>query len=220
MVLTPVAADGVQTIIPGWTNQSASPYSTGLESYSNTSAPLFDPPQANNYVAWTLIPDDAIGTTNHVASTHGQLSRVFIPANGSVGHLDFLFTTAGTVTVFYAGIYSATGVQLAVTAESHASISGSAITALALTAATNLTGGTFVYVFTTMTWSVQPVLAGVNYASAGGATNYAIAMANAGLTVATAPNSSDYGVQATLPASLTMSGLTGYGSKPWIGLRA
>lgn len=199
----------------GWTDQQLS---GSLESYANASSTLFNPALRNGYSAWSVDVDDAISSVNHVASTHGQLTRIYVPANCTVGHVDFYFTTTGTVTVFLAGLYSATGAQLAITSSSlHGSIVNTALTTANLATSANLVGGNNYYLFTTMTWSVQPVLAGVTY-PAGGAGG-AIAFGNAGSVVATAPITADYGVQATLPASLTLSGLTGLGTKIWAGLR-
>lgn len=199
----------------GWTDQQLS---GSLESYSNASSTLFAPSLQNSYSAWSMPMESAASATNHVASTHGQLTRIYVPSNCTVGHVDFYFTTTGTTTVFLSGLYSATGAQLAVTAESHAAIINTAITPVAFTTSPTLAGGNFYYLFTTITWSVQPVLAGATYV-AGGAGG-AIAFGNANLTVASAPSTADYGVQAILPASLTLSGLTGLGTKIWAGLRA
>lgn len=218
---TSVGPDGIDVTGYGWTNQSTTFNSNkSLESYGSPNSALYNPAAQNGYVAWSMLPDDSISTTNHVASTHGQLTRIFVPSNATVGHADFYFTTTGTVTVFYAGVYTASGAQVSglTTAESHASIVNTALTSLAFTSSAMLTGGQFYYVFTTMTWSVQPVLSG--YTASAGGSGGNIAMANAGVAVATAPVTADYGVQATLPASLTMSGLTGLGTKIWVGLRA
>lgn len=199
----------------GWTDQQLS----SLESYANASSTLFNPALQNGYNAWSLELDDATSATNIVASTHGQLTRIYVPANCTVGHADFYFTTTGTVTVFLAGLYSSTGAQLAITsASAHGSIVNTALTPVTFASSANLVGGNYYYMFTTLTWSVQPVVAGVTY-PAGGAGG-AIAFGNAGVTVATAPITADYGVQATLPASLTLSGMTGLGTKMWVGLRA
>jgi hypothetical protein len=214
-------AYGGSMLVPGWTNQNLGQaigtLTTNIEAGAGPGSPGYQTPSQNNYVAWSMIPQDSIGTTNHVATTHGQLTRVIVPQVAPVGHIDFYFTTTGTTTVFYAGLYTGTGVQVAATAESHASIVNTGLTSLAFAASTIVSPGIY-YVFTTITWSVQPVLSGYT-ATAGGAGG-AIAMANAGLAVATAPDTADYGVQATLPASLTLSGLTGLGVKLWCGLRA
>lgn len=218
MVQVSAAVDGITNQGVGWTNQSSSPYSSDLESYAGPSSSLFNAANQNGYVAWSMLPDDAIASTAPAATTHGQLTRVFVPAGGPVGHLDFYLSAIGTPTAFYAGVYSATGVQLAVTAESHAALLNTGLTSLALTASTTLTGSSFVYVFTTMTYTGSPTFAGCTYLVGGTGGN--IAIANANVAAATAPVTADYGVQATLPASLTLSALTGLGTKIWVGLRA
>jgi hypothetical protein len=209
---TSVGPDGIDVTGYGWTNQSTT-FNTNksLESYGAPNSALYNAATNNGYVAWSLIPEDAIATVNHAATTVLQLTRVFVPASATVGHVDFNFTTSGTVTVFYAGIYSAAGVLLGSTAESHASISTSAITGLALSSSVNLSGGSFYYVGTTMTWSVQPVMAGSTMASA--------FVANANLTAAT-DNTATAGTNATLPSTITMSSNTAIATKLWVGLRA
>jgi hypothetical protein len=198
----------------GWTDQQLA----SLESYANASSTLFVPSLQNGYNAWSLELDDATATVNFPASTHGLLTRIYVPANCTVGHVDYYFTTTGTTTVFLSGLYSATGAQLATSVDAHAAIVNTALTPVAFAASANLVGGNYYYLFTTITWSVQPVLAGVTYPTGG--SGGAIAFGNAGVTLASAPITSDYGVQATLPASLTLSGQIGYASKVWAGLRA
>lgn len=209
---TSLGPDGIGVSGYSWTNQSTQYNSNkSLDSYGSPNSTLFNSAANNGYVGWSLLPEDAIATVNTAASTTLQMTRVYVPNGGSVGHLDFDFTTAGTVTVFWAGIYSASGVLLATTAESHAAISASALTPLALTTAVNLTGSTNYYVGTTLTWSVQPVVAGATISSA--------YMTNPNLTAATA-NSATAGTSATLPSTVTMSSNTLTASKLWVGLRA
>lgn len=216
MVLVSAGPDGISVPGVGWTDQSTQYNSNlNLETSAGPNSSLLNSAALNGYVAWSLIPEDSIATVNHAASTHLQLTRVLVPANGSVGHLDFDFTTGGTVTVFWAGIYSAAGVLLATSAESHTLISTSALTPIAMTTSVNLSGGTVYYVGTTLTWSVQPVLAGSTMGGGAGTTW----MTNPNLTVATA-NSADAGVNATLPATVTMSSNTFLANKIWVGLRA
>lgn len=208
----PIGPDGIDVSGYGWTNQSTQFNSNkSLQSYGAPNSGIFNAAANNGYGAWSLIPEDAVASVNHAASTTLQLTRVWVPTSITVGHLDFDFTTVGTVTVFWAGIYSAAGTLLGTSAESHAAIANPALTPIALTSSVNLSGGSFYYVGTTLTWSVQPVLAGSTMVSA--------AVANANLTAATA-NTATAGTNATLPSTITMSSNTTIATKIWVGLRA
>lgn len=209
---TSVGPDGIDVTGYGWTNQSTQFNSNdSLYSYGSPNSSLYNPASNDGYSAWSLIPEDAIATINHAATTVLQLTRVFVPSNTTIGHLDFNFTATGTVTVFWAGIYSASGSKLATTAESHSAITTTALTSLALASSVNLTGGSNYYVATTMTWSGQPILAGSTMASA--------YVANPNLTAALS-NTATAGTNATLPTSITMSSNTQIATKLWVGLRA
>jgi hypothetical protein len=215
MGLTSTGVDGIDVPGYGWTNQQY----TSLESYSGPSSELFNAAVGNGYLAWSGLPNDFnTAVAWPVASTHGLLTRVFVPTNCSVGHADFYFPATGTPTVFDVSLFTSAGVQLAAAADAHSSVVNTALTPVAFTASATLTGGTFVYVFSTLTYTGSPTIAG--WTAVAGGTGGAIAYANANLTVATAPDTADYGVQATNPSSLTLTGLTGLASKIWVGLRA
>jgi hypothetical protein len=213
MALTSTGVDGIDVPGYGWSNQQY----TSLESYSGPTSELFNAAVGNGYLAWSGLPNDFNTAVTPPVSTHALLTRVFVPTNGVVGHADFYFPTTGTPTVFYAAVFSAAGAQLATSAESHSGIVASALTPVAFTASAALTGGQFVYVFTTLTYTSTLTMAA--WTAVGSSTGPA-AYANANLAVATAPDTCDYGVQATVPTSLTLTGLTGLASKIWVGLRA
>ena len=120
------------TFPPGTTAQSTTStldWGAALESYAGPSSTLFDPPNANGYAAWSLIPEDAITTNLAHTSTNGFLTRVFVPANGSVGHLDINITSSGAITNAVFGLYSASSFAtgpLVWTADVHATVTGAA----------------------------------------------------------------------------------------------
>jgi len=227
MVLASAAVDGVTNIVPGWTDQATSPYSSGLESYTGPSNTLFDPPQSNGYGAWTLIPEDAINTNAHT-STYGYLMRMFVPANFSCGHLDMICTANSGVTAAYFGLYSASSFAtgpLVYTGEVHASIVASTTAPVALTwngassaSSVNLIGGQTYWVYYTMTFSTSATLAG--------SVGTSVISMNPNLTAsATSANNAMQlaSAQSALAANTTLAPQTtwaNYATKTWFGLRA
>lgn len=92
MPLQGVDVDGIQVQLPGWTNQSTSPFSTGLESYSGSSSINQNAALKAGYNAWTCEPVLANGTPLSIASTTAAV-RVYVPANFNCTKLDFINVT-------------------------------------------------------------------------------------------------------------------------------
>jgi len=225
MVMQSVADDGVQVIIPGWTNQSLTPYTVGLDSYGGGTLGLAETPTGNNYLAWTMITEDAIATNAH-NTTYGYLARFVAATGGSCGHLDIV-TVSATYTNCVFGLYSgasfATG-PLVWTADYHSSF-GTANSLVAMTwngasspATVNLQAGSTYWIYMELT-GTTPQIAGCTAANA--------AVLNANLTAsATYANNAmqlTSGAPTSLTASTTLAPQTSWANsavKPWFGLRA
>lgn len=227
MPLQSVGVDGVTTIIPGWTDQSNTPYSSDLESSGGGTLGIASTPAGNNYLAWSMIPEDAIASNSHT-STQAFLVRVVAATGGPAGHLDMAFTTLGTVSNAVFGIYNAASFAvgpLAWTAEVHASLQAAG-TMTSLTwngasspASINLQAGATYWIYYELTFST-----GTNLAGSAGAN--AISM-NPNLTAsATNANNSmvlTSGGPTSLTATTTLTPQTSWANnalKTWFALRA
>lgn len=194
-------ADGV-TFPPGVTNQSTlATFDVGasLESSANQTSFLINPPSQNNYVAWSMITEDAIATSTHPATGTNLLTRVLCYQSKTITACDIWpLSNVANITAFYIGVYSAAGVQLALSAESHAAlVNGTQNTITVSAGGLQLVGGTFYYVVIGASWATgAPTFAGCNGANA--------ASLNAGLTVSTAEAASN-GTTMPPPASYTMA---------------
>jgi hypothetical protein len=105
MPLQGVDVDGIQVQLPGWTNQSTSPFSTGLESYSGSSSINQNAALKGGYNAWTCEPFYANGTAPSINNTTYAV-RVYVPANFNCTKLDYINVT-GTESVTV-GLWPAT----------------------------------------------------------------------------------------------------------------
>jgi hypothetical protein len=144
--------DGIAVPGFGWSNQQYS----SLESYANSSGLVFNTPGQAGYLGWSGLPTDAISSFSPATATSYAV-KTFVPANGTTTKLDLNAGTVGTVSVAYFGLYTATGTQIATTAESHAAWVVNK-NEFSWTTAANVVGGNFYYVVMNLTWSVQPIL--------------------------------------------------------------
>lgn len=197
---TSVGPDGIDVPGLGWTTQSTQFNSNkNLESAGNLQSYQVNPPAMYGYLGWTMITEDAISSSiPHPASNVNILSRIYVAEPGTTSKVDcFPLTNVANITAFYLGLYSTAGVQLAVTAESHASLVNNAQVSLNWTTPVVLTGNTFYYLAMVTTWATAaPTFAGCLGASA--------ASLNANLTGAN-PEAATNVTQATLPATYTMT---------------
>lgn len=204
-----VGVDGVTTLIAGWTDQSTSPYSTGLESGGSASFSAgFDSATQNGYSAWS-VPAWAASSTASLGGTTNTnyLIKVYVPAAFSSAHMDVDCTTAGTVTHAYAGLYSIAGTKLILSADIQSTWTTGKMT-YAWTAAQPLTGNTYYYVALLFTDSAAPALAAT---PASAVTNYNLASGT--------ENYASNGTAATLPASYTLTSNTPLATAiPWVAL--
>lgn len=152
-----VGVDGIAVQIPGWTNQSTTPYSSGLESYAGPSGAVFNSAAQAGYLGWTGIPADAISTFSPASAT-SYIAKIFVPSNGTTTKIDMNVTTVGTVSAAYFGLYTAAGTQVAATAESHSAWAANKVE-LSWASSALISGSSFYYIVMNLTWSVQPVLA-------------------------------------------------------------
>jgi hypothetical protein len=179
---------------------------------------------AAGYLGQSIPPDSLSSTVVSLTTAYGYLTRVFVPVSGTSSYLDVVFTTGNTVTNAVWALYTGSGVNpVAYTAESHATVSGTAglysipwVTPAALPA-----GWYYVYQEVTGT---TPSMPGVTATSTGsiGAT---VLNPNCSLS-ATPPTLSS--AQLTSGAPTTVSGTTQLtwgtswalaSSKIWYGLR-
>lgn len=212
---TSVGPDGIDVTGLGWTNQSALFNSNkSLESSAGPNSSLLNSAAQNGFLAWSMIPQDAISTHTVGTTLTNYLIRVYVPANGtSTKGAIIPHTNAANISAFYMGLYSTAGAQLAVTAESHAAIVSSGNDAVyepSWTASVPVTGGQFYYILVLTGWATgAPTYAGCTGSSA--------ASLNAGLTAATGYSVSN-GTAATPPASYTMSSNTLLATAPWVAI--
>ena len=82
---------------------------------------------AAGYLGQSVSSDVLSATAVVLTTAYGYLTRVYIPVSGVSTYLDTVFTTGNTVTNAIWGLYTGTGVNpVAWTAESHATVSGTA----------------------------------------------------------------------------------------------
>lgn len=221
---TSVGPDGIDVPGLGWTTQSTQFNSNkNLESNAGPSPILVDPPAANAYGAWSMIPEDAIASNAHT-STAAWLTRVFVPANFSCGHIDYV-VVSGSATNVVIGLYSAASFAvgpLAWTAP-QGSLGSAGLVALAWNGTNSptsvtLQGGQTYWVYTEIT-GTSPVLAGsagANASSMNPNLTASATFANNSLTIAAGPYT-------TLTATSTLTPQTTWANsalKYWFGLRA
>lgn len=219
MVLTSVADDGVQVIIPGWTNQSSTPYSSGLESSGGPNSALYNQAQYNGYAAETVPIGSVSSALSATPTTEVWVARFYAPANYSANNVDYWITNlnSGTVTSVLAGIFSLSGAQLSkdITTYSASAVTGTPVATGLQTFANwstpiTLIGGTFYYFVLIEAWTSF-------------APSVAAAPANPVINQNLATNTYDfatYSTSATMPSSITIASLTASVlAKPWAGLR-
>jgi hypothetical protein len=209
-------AYGGSMLVQGWTTQNAGgavgTLSPDEEQGFGANSYLISPSSQFNYIGWSMITEDAIASTTHPTTNIPWITRVFVPVSALCSKVDVCITVSQTVTHWYMGIYNAAGTQLAVTADSFATLSGqTGLLTLSWTTPVTLTGGTFYWVATNQTAGTSPTFAGCNGASA--------ASLNAGLTVA-APEAcvGVVGTLGALPSPLVFATTTLTGGEPFIGL--
>jgi hypothetical protein len=222
-LLTSIATDGIAyqgstNLDVGWTDQSATPYSTGLESYSGPSSELFNGAVANGYVAWTCLAGAASSALSETPTTEVWVARFFAPVNAVTTYADYWITNlnSGTVTSVLAGLYSVAGTQLAkdITTYDTTNVTSTAITTGLQTFTWNtpytLIGGTFYYFVMIAAWTSD-------------APSVAAQPASPVINVNLPAHNFDfatYSTSATMPASLTLTSLTASVlAKPFVGLR-
>lgn len=215
----------------GWTDQlvtnpgvGASLESGGAASFAGAVAT----PSANSYLAWSQSPEDSSSALT-VVTTVGYLTRVVAATGGAVGHLDVVFHTAGTTTNVIYGIYSGASFAsgpLAWTADVHASVVAGVNSftwnGASSPASVNLVAGQTYWIYTEVTTSAAPTIAGVTGAGAQEA-----AMLNTNLTATSAFANNAMSLAAggptTLAANTTLTPQTSWVNsalKFWYGLRA
>lgn len=214
----------------GWTDQlvtnpgvGASLESSGAGSFGGVATP-----SNNSYLAWSMPPEEAAATLT-VVTTVGYLTRVIASTGGAMGHLDVVFNTAGTTTNVIYGIYSgasfATG-PLAWTADVHASVvaglNSFTWNGASSPASVNLVAGNTYWIYTEVTTSAAPTIAGATNAGA-----QAAALLNANLTASASYANNALSLAAaaptTLAANTTLTPQTSWVNsalKFWYGLRA
>jgi hypothetical protein len=122
---------------------------------------------AAGYLGQSL-PSDLLSATAVVLTTaYGYLTRVYIPVSGVSTYLDTVLTTGNTVTNAIWGLYTGTGVNpVAWTAESHATVSGTAnLYSIPWVTPVTLASG-YYYVYQEVT-GTTPSMAGVTATSTG-----------------------------------------------------
>ena len=226
MVMQSVADDGVQVIIPGWTNQSTTPYTVAVESSGGGTLGLAETPAGNGYLGWSLIPEDAISNAFSPTTTDGYLTRIVASTGGPCGHLDFVLHTVGTNTNVVFGLYSgasfATG-PLAYTADVHASLAtGLNSIPWGTPSTVQLQAGQTYWIYMEITTSAAGTFAG---STASGA--FAATIMNVNLTASASYADNSMVLATSAPSTLTGSTVltpqtnwATQGSKIWFGLKA
>lgn len=226
MVLASAAVDGVTNIVAGWTDQALTPYSSGLESSGGGTLGIASNPAANGYLAWSMIPEDAIATNSHTSGS-AFLTRITAQTGGPCGHIDLVMVSGNAVTNAVFGIYNSASFAvgpLAWTANVSATITGAAglysltWNGASSPASVNLQAGATYWIYSEIT--------GTTPTQAGSAGANAAAM-NANLTAsATQGQNSESIVTApytTLTAASTLAPQTTWAAsatKMWFGLKA
>jgi hypothetical protein len=212
---TSVGPDGIDVTGLGWTPQSSLFNSNkSLESSAGPNSSLLNSAAQNGFLAWSMVPQDAISSFTVGTTSTNYLVRIYVPANGVSTKAGIVpHTNSANITGFYMGLYSSAGAQLAVTAESHSAIVTSGNDALyepAWVSSVSVTGGQFYYVLVLTTWGTgAPTYAGCAGSSA--------ASLNAGLAAAAGYSVSN-GTATPPPASYTMSSNALLASAPWVAI--
>jgi hypothetical protein len=179
---------------------------------------------AAGYLGQSVTSDVLSATAVSLTTAYGYLTRVYIPVPGLTTYLDVVFTTGNTVTNAIWGLYTGTGVNpVAWTAESHATVSGTAnLYSIPWVTPANLPAG-YYYVYQEVT-GTTPSMPGVT-ATATGSIGATIMNPNNSLS-ATVPslNSASLasGAPTTIGASTTLAWGTSWAlftSKLWYGIR-
>lgn len=158
-------------------------------------------PNDQGFIAWTLDPG-LVGGVTSPASGGVRLGRIILRRAATISYIWLSVVNAGsglTSGQSFVGLYSATGTQLAVSADQSTSWASAGIKQIALTSPYSAAAGTY-YVALLTNATTQP-----GFAYASGITN---APANANLTVSTGRSLSGPSSQTSLPASITMSSNT------------
>lgn len=225
--LQSVGVDGIAVPGVGWTDQSTTPYSSGLESSGGGTLGIATTPAGNGYQAWSLIPEDAYQTFTPTTLV-GYLTRVVASTGGPSGHLDMVLHSAGTVTnavfALYSGASFATG-PIVWTADQHAAFAAGTVSmtwnGAGSPASANLAAGVTYWVYTEITTSAAPTIAG---AVPTGAQSAVILNVNLTATSSFANNSMSLaaGAPTTIASNTTLTPQTSWAnlnSKMWFGLR-
>lgn len=217
MPLTSVGVDGVTTVIPGWTNQSTTPYSSGLESYGSAGSYSLNVPARYGFLGWNMSPVEGTTTSFTIGTTlTNYLFKIFVPTNGTSTKAACIpHTNVANISAFYMALYSYDlQTKLAVTAESHTAIGTSGNDVVyepSWAASVGVVGNTFYYVEMTVGWATgAPTFSGC-------AASQSAAALNAGLTAATSFSASN-GTAATPPANYTAGSNTALASAPWVAI--
>lgn len=189
-----------QTPTPGWTsvNQGSTTVSPDVEQGFGANDMLVNPALQYGYVAWSMVPEDAITNVAWGTTNTNYLTRVFCAQSAVVSKVDFFPVLANGITSFQVGLYGATGTQLSTTTAitTFTGWSSSQQTATLLTP-TVLVSGNFYYVASVAAWATtSPTFAGCQ-----GATGASL---NAGVTLALNVEAESNGTAAALPASYTL----------------
>jgi hypothetical protein len=218
--------DGV-TDPPGMTSQSTTStldIGAALESSGGGTLGVTSTPAGNGYLAWSMIPEDAIASNAHT-TLNGILTRVVAATGGPSAHLDMVITTVGTPTNAVMGIYSgasfATG-PLAWTADFHASITATGMLTVTWNGSSspssvNLVAGQTYWIYSEITGATTNLAGCAGNATALNANLTASATyANNSMNIASGPYTT-----LTSSSSLTpQTTLANCANKMWFGLRA
>jgi hypothetical protein len=130
--------------------------------YPNLNASL-----SAGYLGQSVAPEALSPTAVVLTTAYGYLTRIHVPVAGTTSILDVIFTTGNAVTNAVWALYSGTGSNpLAYTAESHATVSGTAgLYSIAWNTRVNLTPGDY-YIYQEVT-GTTPSMPGVTATSTG-----------------------------------------------------
>jgi hypothetical protein len=178
----------------------------------------------SGYLGRSVDPDALSATAVVLTTAYGYLTRVTVPVSGVSTYLDVIFTTGNTVTNAVWALYTGTGVNpVAYTAESHATVSGTAnLYSIPWATPVTLAAGTY-YVYQEVT-GTTPSMPGVTATSTGsiGAT---VLNPNCSLS-ATVPTLNSAVLTSGAPTSVTGTTTLAWGTswalastKLWYGIR-
>ena len=179
---------------------------------------------AAGYIGQSVSPDVLSATAVVLTTAYGYLTRVSVPVSGLSSYLDVVLTTGNTVTNAVWALYTGTASNpVAYTAESHATVSGTAnLYSIPWAAPVNLTAGTY-YIYQCVT-GTTPSMPGVTATSTGsiGAT-----ILNPNCSLSASPPTLNSALLASgAPTSVTGTTQLAFGtgwalaaSKLWYGIR-